>query len=82
MAHLGYPIVGDPLYGGRLRLPAASGEALKQALRDFKRQALHAARLAFVHPDTQIEVAFTADLPDDMKRLLQLLQAEGEADAG
>jgi 23S rRNA pseudouridine1911/1915/1917 synthase len=81
MAHIGYPIVGDPLYGGRLRLPAAGSEALKQALRDFKRQALHAARLAFVHPDTQVEVAFTADLPDDMSRLLQLLQGESNPDA-
>ncbi len=82
MAYIGYPIAGDPLYGGRLRLPAASSEALKQTLRDFKRQALHAARLAFVHPDTQKEVVFTADLPDDMRRLLQLLQAEGNPDAG
>ncbi len=82
MAHIGYPIVGDPLYGGRLRLPAASSEALKQALRDFKRQALHAARLAFVHPDTRAEVVFTAALPDDMSRLLHLLQAESNPDAG
>jgi len=80
MAHIGHPIVGDPLYGGRLRLPAASSEALKQALRDFKRQALHAVRLAFIHPDTQAEVVFTAALPDDMKQLLQLLQNEGNAD--
>src|SRR6185312_12012222 len=46
LAHIGYPIIGDPVYGGRRRLPAGCGPALTAALSAFPRQALHAARLA------------------------------------
>jgi len=80
LAHAGFPIVGDRVYGGRLALPRGAGEALRQALRDFPRQALHAARLQFDHPVTGRSLEFRAPLPDDMRSLLDAL-ARDEASA-
>ena len=59
LAHIGYPLVGDKVYGGRLALPKGCSEELRQALREFPRQALHAARLQLEHPITgkPLEVA-------------------------
>ncbi|WP_456269388.1 23S rRNA pseudouridine(1911/1915/1917) synthase RluD [Kushneria sp. AK178] len=74
MAHQRFPLVGDPVYGGRLKLPAGAGEALKEALRHFSHQALHARRLAFVHPTSQESVEFGMELPDDMFMLLDILR--------
>jgi 23S rRNA pseudouridine1911/1915/1917 synthase len=79
MAHLRWSIVGDPLYGGSLRLPAGASETLKDALRGFKRQALHAETLVFAHPVTGEEVRNSAPLPDDMRQLLQVLRTETAA---
>ncbi|MCF6323091.1 MAG: 23S rRNA pseudouridine(1911/1915/1917) synthase RluD [Gammaproteobacteria bacterium] len=73
MAHIRYPIVGDPVYGGRLRIPKGCGEALNGMLRTFKRQALHAAKLGLVHPESGEMVSWEAPLPTDMTRLLQVL---------
>lgn len=74
MAHQRFPLVGDPVYGGRLKLPAGAGEALKETLRHFSRQALHARRLAFVHPTSHETVEFGMELPDDMFMLLDILR--------
>ena len=52
LAHLRWPIVGDPLYGGGFKLPAGASEELRATLRAFKRQALHAETLVFAHPRT------------------------------
>ena len=79
LAHAGYPIVGDKVYGGRLALPKGASEALRQALRDFPRQALHAARLQFAHPVTGKPVECESPLPADMLGLLHLLAAEDRA---
>ena len=73
LAHVGYPIVGDPVYGGRRRLPAGASAALRSALESFHRQALHAARLEFVHPKSGKSVAFEAPLPADFTALLGVL---------
>lgn len=70
MAHINYPLVGDPAYGGRLRIPPAATPELDSALRGFKRQALHAASLGFVHPLSGEEVSWEAELPDDMQQLI------------
>ncbi len=80
MAHKKHPLVGDPLYSGRLVNPRGASEAQLQALRDFKRQALHASRLAFDHPITGQPVELFADLPDDLQALLATL-SEGEYSA-
>jgi 23S rRNA pseudouridine1911/1915/1917 synthase len=76
LAHAGYPIVGDRVYGGRLTLPKGAGEALRQAVRDFPRQALHAARLQFAHPVTGKPVECVSPLPADMLGLLAALAAD------
>ncbi|MFZ9708656.1 MAG: 23S rRNA pseudouridine(1911/1915/1917) synthase RluD [Steroidobacteraceae bacterium] len=73
LAHLGYPIVGDPLYGGRRRLPAGVSPAVRAALADFPRQALHATRLALEHPLTQRALAFDSPAPADLRALLEAL---------
>jgi 23S rRNA pseudouridine1911/1915/1917 synthase len=76
MAHIHCPVTGDPVYGGRLRLPRGAGEALQNALREFRRQALHARRLELVHPASGEQLAWKAPLPADMQRLLEILQAD------
>ncbi len=76
MAHIGYPIVGDPVYGGRLRIPSAANERLTQALRGFRRQALHAVTLGLVHPVTGNSMEWTAPMPDDMKSLIEVLEED------
>ena len=70
MAHINYPLVGDPVYSGRLRIPPNISPEFDKVLRNFKRQALHAATLGFVHPLTGEHVSWQADLPDDMQQLL------------
>jgi 23S rRNA pseudouridine1911/1915/1917 synthase len=70
LAHVGYPIVGDPAYGGRRRLPPGASASLIHALENFGRQALHAARLTFTHPKSGKRVAFDAPLPADLTGLL------------
>ena len=74
MAHRNYPLVGDPLYGGRLKQPAGATEALRQALHKFPRQALHARKLGLIHPATGEYREFEAPLPADMTGLIAALE--------
>lgn len=76
MAHIGHPLVGDPLYGGRMLLPKGATDEMRHALRSFRRQALHAACLGLAHPETGKEVGWEASLPQDMNELLELLERE------
>lgn len=71
-----YPVLGDPLYGGRLALPAGAGERLQDVLRSFRRQALHAARLEFNHPRAGSRVVAEAPLPKDFTELLDALRED------
>ncbi|HUX81463.1 MAG TPA: 23S rRNA pseudouridine(1911/1915/1917) synthase RluD [Halothiobacillus sp.] len=73
MAHIRYPVIGDPVYGGRPRLPHRASTALIDILRHFERQALHARFLTLEHPVTGEAMRFEAPLPDDMLELLELL---------
>ena len=66
MAWRGYPLVGDPTYGGRLRLPDAPSPSLTQTLNDFRRQALHAFSLSLIHPKTGESMTWTQPIPQDM----------------
>lgn len=81
MAHIGHPLVGDPLYGGRLQLPKGATETVREALRGFRRQALHATRLALQHPVSGEEMGWEAPPPDDMQVLLNTLEQEAPWDA-
>jgi 23S rRNA pseudouridine1911/1915/1917 synthase len=76
LGHIGYPIVGDPVYGGRRRIPAGISPELVDALSGFKRQALHAARLALVHPVSGKEMEWEAPLPADMTALVAAMEAD------
>ena len=78
MAHLGHPLVGDPIYGGRLRLPAGATEALVQALRGFRRQALHARRLGLEHPASGAWMEWASPRPDDLAALVAALEQDAE----
>lgn len=77
MAHIKHPIVGDPLYGGRTKLPSSCTAKLRETIINFKRQALHAAHLEFIHPVREEVVDFSAPLPQDFKDLLQALESDG-----
>lgn len=79
MAHIHHPLVGDPVYGGRLRLPKGCTETLTETLRHFRRQALHAGRLGLVHPTSGETLEWNAALPADMESLLVSLRADAEA---
>jgi 23S rRNA pseudouridine1911/1915/1917 synthase len=79
MAHIRYPLVGDGVYGGRLLLPKGATEELRVALREFRRQALHAARLEFAHPISGESVVATSVPPADMKALLAVLTRDVNA---
>ena len=73
MAYLHYPMVGDPVYGGRLSLPPAADEKTLATLRAFKRQALHACKLGLNHPISGEAMQWSVPLPDDMQQLLDVL---------
>ena len=85
MAHVGHPLIGDPVYGGRRKLPARGlSDAARAAAAAFPRQALHAASLGVRHPVTQSWLAFAAPLPDDLRCLLETMGSDhnaGELDA-
>lgn len=73
MAHIRHPIVGDPVYGGRPKLPPGASDELIDLLRHFGRQALHARFLTLAHPTTGEEMTFEAPLPLDMLELIDVL---------
>jgi 23S rRNA pseudouridine1911/1915/1917 synthase len=73
-AHRRHPLIGDPTYGGRLALPKGASPDLIEALRTFKRQALHARLLAFEHPMTGEAVEVEAPIPDDLEKLMATLR--------
>jgi 23S rRNA pseudouridine1911/1915/1917 synthase len=79
MAHIRYPLLGDPVYGGRFQMPPDCSERLASELRSFKRQALHAAKLGLIHPVTEEYCEWEQPLPEDMASLLEAL-AENERD--
>lgn len=76
LAHIKHPLVGDPLYGGRLKLPAGASEEVKLFLRQFPRQALHARSLTLVHPEAGEKMNWTVPLPEDFEMLLTLLDED------
>jgi len=75
-AHIRHPLVGDPSYGGRFRLAAGIGEPLRQALRAFPRQALHARRLALVHPAKGERLEWQSSPPADLAALIAALRVD------
>lgn len=81
MAHIRHPLVGDATYGNGLKLPKGASTELVEALRGFRRQALHAERLEFIHPAHGQPVMIEAARPADMQALIKALQADLSADS-
>ena len=73
LSHIGYPLIGDPMYGGKVRFPKKADAVLKEALVSFKRQALHARKLTLTHPTSGELMSWKAPLPEDMLALLDVL---------
>jgi 23S rRNA pseudouridine1911/1915/1917 synthase len=82
MNHARHPLIGDPLYGGSFKLPKAATPELVEMLRSFKRQALHAEKLAFVHPASGETISTEAPAPADMQALIATLRADTAAFKG
>lgn len=78
LSHIGYPLVGDPLYAGRSRLPKGIAPEVMAELKVFRRQALHAGYLELIHPETSEIVSWESELPQDFAHLLEVLQEELE----
>ena len=75
-AYRRHALVGDPVYGGRLALPAGAADDLVAMLRRFRRQALHATELGFTHPDSGELLSFIAPPPGDFEALLAALRGD------
>lgn len=76
MAHITHPLVGDPVYGGRPRPPKNATPELREVLKGFKRQALHAAMLSLFHPITGEQMTWHAEIPHDMVALTNILRED------
>ncbi|MGH8041969.1 MAG: pseudouridine synthase, partial [Rudaea sp.] len=84
MAHVRHALVGDQTYGAGLKLPKGAAPELAAALRDFRRQALHAEKLEFAHPADGRTISVSAEIPADLQTLIAALRADATAhiDAG
>lgn len=78
MAHIGYSLVGDMVYGGRLKLPKGATAELHDMLRNFKRQALHAGKLGLVHPVSEEYMEWQVAPPEDFNLLLEMLKKDAK----
>ena len=76
LSYLGFPIVGDNTYGGRRKYVKGTSENLRNKINQFKRQALHASSLTFIHPSTKEVSTFDSELPVDMKQLIRALKED------
>lgn len=74
LAHIGHPLIGDPVYGGRARRRLGRAAAVAGEIAAFPRQALHAARLGFTHPITGERLVFDSAPPRDMRQLIANLE--------
>lgn len=81
MAHIHFPVVGDQVYGGRLKLPKKCGQLLTAQLRAFHRQALHAGRLGLEHPVSGEHMEWQSELPSDMVELIAALEQDAREHA-
>ena len=70
LAFVGHPLIGDPLYGGRVRFPKNASQELKDFLTGFNRHALHSKKITLQHPETGNLMSWKVELPNDMKELI------------
>ena len=69
-----HPIIGDPLYGKNTFIKKGINASLREFIKNFKRQALHAYNLEFTHPISKKIISLKAELPDDMNNLIKILE--------
>ncbi|NQY35297.1 MAG: 23S rRNA pseudouridine(1911/1915/1917) synthase RluD [Alteromonadaceae bacterium] len=81
MSYINHPLIGDPVYGGRPRPPKNATEELREVLRGFKRQALHAAMLSLHHPVTGELMTWHAEIPEDFVKLTEVLREDTKLNA-
>ncbi|PKN70774.1 MAG: RluA family pseudouridine synthase [Deltaproteobacteria bacterium HGW-Deltaproteobacteria-12] len=74
----GYPVIGDTVYGNAAKIRTVSDSTLKAQIKAQDRQALHAAKLSFLHPSTHNRIVFTAEMPEDMNNLCAHLRRIGK----
>ena len=74
LSHIGYPLIGDPIYGGRVRYPKKASQELKESLKNFERHALHSKKITLVHPISGEVMSWKSSLPVDMTKLLKVLK--------
>ena len=78
LRHLGKPVFGDPVYGGRGRwasgLPVSDRARIRDALARISRQALHASSLGFNHPRTGEQLQFESEVPQDIREAAEILR--------
>jgi 23S rRNA pseudouridine1911/1915/1917 synthase len=77
LSYLGFPIIGDSIYGSRKKYSKGTSEDLKEKISNFKRQALHASSLRFIHPTNEEDSTFESQLPQDMTKLINSIQENG-----
>ena len=78
MAYINHPLLGDPVYGGRFKIPAASDDAFIDSLKAFRRQALHARHLGLIHPATNEFIDWEVEVPQDMLDIQEVLRLDFE----
>lgn len=78
MAYINHPLLGDPVYGGRFKIPAASDDAFVESLKAFRRQALHARHLGLIHPATNEFIDWEVEVPQDMLDIQDVLRLDFE----
>jgi 23S rRNA pseudouridine1911/1915/1917 synthase len=79
LAHIRFPLLGDPLYGGRPHVAKGLSDTCRAVVQNFRRQALHAQRLALIHPSSGRRLEWRAEPPADMQELLACLRQETAA---
>lgn len=82
LSERGYPVIGDAVYGNASKLQTVKNSILKAEIKSLTRQVLHAAKLSFIHPQSDDRVVFTAPLPQDMENLLALFRMASPAAGG
>ncbi|MGA8260287.1 MAG: RluA family pseudouridine synthase [Arenicellales bacterium] len=75
-SHIGFPVLGDPVYGGAGHVPAGLSGELRSRIQGFRRQALHAESLTLKHPGTGNTRSFSAEPPEDLAALLDAIETE------
>lgn len=77
LAHKKNPILGDQMYGSKMRKIRDIDPELQKIIEEINFQALHAQSLGFIHPKTREELFFTTELPKDLLKLRKMLKRLG-----